>query len=96
MLARRFQALGGVRRRHADVDDRDIRPVARDEVEQPGDVAGLADHLESARGERIGQGLAQEDARRPRGRSGSGRGASLTTAGSRRAPWCRDPAGSRR
>ena len=46
IAARGPQALVGVRRRHPDVDDRDVRPVGADLAQEVLGVAGLADDLQ--------------------------------------------------
>ena len=58
---RRVEALGGSRRRHPHVDDRHVRLGRGQHGEQPVDVTGLADDVEICRGQRRGQGLAQQD-----------------------------------
>ena len=58
---RRAQALVGVRRRHPDVDDRDVGLVGADLAHQVLGVAGLAHDLEARFLEQAAQALAQED-----------------------------------
>src|SRR5262245_59754740 len=50
-LARGDEPLVGVGRRHADVDDRDVRPPRRHLAQQLRRVAGLADDLDAGVGE---------------------------------------------
>ena len=57
---RGLEALRGVRRRHPDIDHRDVRIAVLDEPQQRVDIAGLADHLEARRGKRRRQRLAEE------------------------------------
>ena len=60
-VPRGLEALRRVRRRHPHVDDRDVRSLAVDEREQPGNVLGLADDPEARRLERGRQRLAEQD-----------------------------------
>ena len=60
-LLRRAQALVRVRRRHADVDERDVRRVGAHLQHQLVGVAGLADDLEAAVLEQPRDALAQQD-----------------------------------
>ena len=60
-LLRGAQALVGVRRRHADVDDRDVRLERANLQEQLVGVACLADDLEARILEQAGHALAQQD-----------------------------------
>src|SRR5436305_1720711 len=54
------EALVGVRRRHPDVDDRDVGPLLLDERLQPVRVARLARHLEPGVGQQSREALAEE------------------------------------
>src|SRR6516164_7642920 len=58
---RRLQALVGVRGRHPDVDDRDVRVVAVHLFQQFGAVGGQPGDLEACLLEQPGQALAQDD-----------------------------------
>ena len=60
-LLRRAQALVRVRRRHADVDERDVRRVGAHLQHQLVRVPRLADDLEAAVLEQTGDAFAQED-----------------------------------
>ena len=60
--ARRAQPLVGVRRRHADVDDRDVGLVGADLAQQVLGVAGLGDDLEARLLEQARDALAQQHA----------------------------------
>jgi hypothetical protein len=42
-----FEALGRVRRRHANVDDHEVRPTIAYQLDQVGRVPGLTHHLET-------------------------------------------------
>ena len=57
---RRPQALVGVRRRHPDVDDRDVGLVGADLAQQVLGVAGLADDVEARLFEQAHETLAQQ------------------------------------
>jgi signal transduction histidine kinase len=57
----RLEALGGMPRRHADVDNRQVGLDGPDEREQPGAVPRLARDLVPGTGEQAGQALSQED-----------------------------------
>ena len=59
--AGRLEALGRVSRRHPDVGDHDVGPLARDEAEKAVEVVRLADHIESRGCERRCERLAKED-----------------------------------
>ena len=59
-LFRRAQPFVGVRRRHLDVDDRDVRVVRADLQQQIVSRAALPDDLESLVGEEAGDALAKE------------------------------------
>ena len=59
-LQRRAQAVVGVGRRHADVDDRHVGLVRVDLAQQVLGVAGLADHVEAPLLEQPHDPLAQE------------------------------------
>ena len=59
--ARRAQALVGVGRRHADVDDRHVGLVGADLAQQVLPVAGLAGDLEAGLLEQAREPLAQQD-----------------------------------
>ena len=59
ICVRRAQALVGVRRRHAHVDDRDVRLVRADLAQQVLGVAGLAGDLEAGVLEQPHEPLAQ-------------------------------------
>ena len=59
--ARGVEALGGVRRRHADVDDREVRLVLATSATQLVGVAGLADDLEAGSLEQAGEPFAEQD-----------------------------------
>ena len=61
-LGRGAQALVGVRRRHADVDDRDVGLVGADLAQQVLGVAGLGDDLEARLLEQPRDALAQQQA----------------------------------
>ena len=61
-LERRAQALVGVRRRQADVDDRDVRREAADLPQQLVGVVALGDHVEAGVAEQPRETLAQQDA----------------------------------
>jgi len=58
---RGIEPFGGVRRRHADVDDHQIRLVLSHELDQRVSVAGLADDLEVGSLEEAREPFAQED-----------------------------------
>ncbi len=60
-LLRRLQPLVGVRRRHADVDDRDVRLVRAHLQQQLFGVARLTDDLETAVFEQACDALPEED-----------------------------------
>ena len=60
-LARGLEPFVGVRRRHADVDDGDVRRLVLHLAEELLGVAGLADHLEPRLGEEAGDALPKED-----------------------------------
>ena len=59
--ARRVEALGRVRRRHADVDDGELRPLLAHERDELVAVAGLADDLEAEPLEQAREPLAEQD-----------------------------------
>ena len=61
-LGRGAQALVGVRRGHADVDDRDVGLVGADLAQQVLAVARLGDHLEARLLEQARDALAQQQA----------------------------------
>ena len=58
---RRFEALRLVLGRHADVDDRQVGPVAPHGVEQLGRIPRLGDDIEAGALEQPGEALPQED-----------------------------------
>ena len=60
-LPGRLHALGGVGRRHPDVDHHQVGLVAGDQRHQLGAVPGLADDLEAGALEQAGQALAEQD-----------------------------------
>ena len=60
-LAGRVQALGGVGRGHADVDDRQVGRLVGDQGQELGGVAGLADDLEPGAFHEAGEALAEQD-----------------------------------
>ena len=60
-LVRGDEPLVRVRRRHADVDDRDVGVVRANLQEQLVGIARLADDLEAAVLEQAGDALAEED-----------------------------------
>ena len=57
----RVQAPGGVRRRHPDVDDRQLRTDRTDQGEQFCTVPCLADHVRTGTVEQAGETFAQQD-----------------------------------
>ena len=58
---RGLQALGGLRRRHPDVDDSQVGPGRTDQGEQPGSVPRLAGDVEPGTVEQAGETFAQQD-----------------------------------
>ena len=59
-LSRSLRAFVRLRRRHADVDDRDIRLVAANRVLQLVGIGRLGENLEAALGEDAGEPFAKE------------------------------------
>ena len=59
--ARGVEALGGLRRRHADVHHDEVGLVLADQVFQFGAVGGLGDDRVAGTGKDPGDALAQED-----------------------------------
>ena len=57
----RTQSVVGVGRRHADVDDRDVRAVRADLAEELLGVTGLSDHVEALVLEHADHAPAQQD-----------------------------------
>jgi hypothetical protein len=55
------RALGGMRRRHPDVDDRQLRPGRTDQGEQSGLIPRLADDVEPGTVEQAGETFTQQD-----------------------------------
>ena len=58
---RRPEALVGVGRRHPDVDDRDVRAMLADGLQERVGVAGLGDDLEAGLGQQPRDPLAQQE-----------------------------------
>ena len=61
-LERGAQTLVGVRRRHPDVDDRDVRAVLADRGQQRDGSPTAAHDVVAARGQQMGEAVAQEAA----------------------------------